>query len=307
MSVVAGMCATVSAAAAGGGFELLAGLGQAPFDGWFAAARLFLSGLVVGFFLAMPVGPVAALCVTATLTRGRLHGVCVGVGAALADVLLSSTAIFGLASLSSLLLGHSHTLKLVGIAVLVVVGVRTIWLARGDVEPPAAPSAGLDALAVSATGPIDLDAVAVARPRLRKRKLAALIGTSFVLTLTNPIALFAFAGLFGVLGVVSGEGLSSRSLLAVAGVFSGSLSWFIVMVTLASVMRRILGGGALARLQVGIGVALLGLAGVLAVSLVRPQWLPFSEGAMMEAGVKMMGGATHGGEPAEAAPAREDP
>jgi threonine/homoserine/homoserine lactone efflux protein len=49
--------------------------------------RLLAKGLVIGFSIAAPVGPIGVLCIRRTLTEGRAAGPASGLGAATADAL----------------------------------------------------------------------------------------------------------------------------------------------------------------------------------------------------------------------------
>ncbi len=57
---------------------------------------LFLKGFLVGFLIAMPVGPIGVLCIQRTLHKGKLHGMVSGLGAATADAIYGFIAAFGL-------------------------------------------------------------------------------------------------------------------------------------------------------------------------------------------------------------------
>ena len=48
-------------------------------------AILFLKGVLIGFSIAAPVGPIGVLCIMRTLNGGRLSGLVTGLGAATAD------------------------------------------------------------------------------------------------------------------------------------------------------------------------------------------------------------------------------
>ena len=47
--------------------------------------RFLLRGLVIGFSIAAPVGPIGVLCIRRTLAEGRASGLVSGLGAATAD------------------------------------------------------------------------------------------------------------------------------------------------------------------------------------------------------------------------------
>jgi threonine/homoserine/homoserine lactone efflux protein len=48
-----------------------------------------LTGLVLGFSIAAPVGPIGVLCIRRTLAEGRAVGFSSGLGAATADAIYS--------------------------------------------------------------------------------------------------------------------------------------------------------------------------------------------------------------------------
>ena len=63
----------------------------------------FFRGLILGFVIAAPVGPVGILCVYRTLTKGKIHGLISGLGAATADAIYGAIAALGLTFISSFL------------------------------------------------------------------------------------------------------------------------------------------------------------------------------------------------------------
>lgn len=76
--------------------------------------NFFLRGLVLGFSIAAPVGPIGVLCIRRTLADGRAVGLASGLGAATADALYGAIAGLGLTALSGLLLAQRDWLSLVG-------------------------------------------------------------------------------------------------------------------------------------------------------------------------------------------------
>ena len=74
----------------------------------------FLKGLVIGFSVAAPVGPIGILCINRTLSKGRLHGFVSGLGAATADALYGCIAAFGLTFITTFLLTQKIWLQLIG-------------------------------------------------------------------------------------------------------------------------------------------------------------------------------------------------
>ena len=86
-----------------------------------------IKGIVLGFSIAAPVGPIGILCIRKTLQYGRLSGFFSGLGAALADMIYGSIAAFGLTIISNALLAFQFWLRLSGGIFLVYLGIKTCF------------------------------------------------------------------------------------------------------------------------------------------------------------------------------------
>src|SRR4030067_477400 len=73
-----------------------------------------VKGLVIGFSIAAPVGPIGVLCIRRTLAEGRISGLISGLGAATADGIYGCIAAFGVRVIMDLLIGQAIWLRLVG-------------------------------------------------------------------------------------------------------------------------------------------------------------------------------------------------
>jgi threonine/homoserine/homoserine lactone efflux protein len=85
---------------------------------------LFLKGSLIGFSLAMPIGPVGMLCIQHSLRRGLLAGLIAGSGAALADALFGCMAGFGVSLLSHVVTRYQIWLQIIGSFVLWYLGIK---------------------------------------------------------------------------------------------------------------------------------------------------------------------------------------
>ena len=158
---------------------------------------IFLKGIFIGFAMAVPLGPIGVMCIRRTLTEGRLRGLIIGLGAATADFLYGCIAAFGITIISDTLVSQRIWIRLVGGALLLSLGVRTFRKIPADPKIP-----------INNSG--------ILRTYL----------TAFLITLTNPLTIFAFLAVFAALGLGSDLGNFSESAL-VAGVFIGSGLWFL--------------------------------------------------------------------------------
>jgi threonine/homoserine/homoserine lactone efflux protein len=88
---------------------------------------VLLKGMVIGFSIAAPVGPIGVLCIRRSLADGVGMGFVSGLGAATADAAYGGVAAFGLTAISGFLLRQQFWLALIGGIFLCCLGVRTFF------------------------------------------------------------------------------------------------------------------------------------------------------------------------------------
>lgn len=168
----------------------------------------FLRGLLIGFSIAAPVGPIGVICIRRALTKGRLSGFISGIGAASADAIYGSIAAFGLTIVSSFLIQQQAWLRFIG-------GLFLCYLAWR---------------------------ILIAQPSEQTSESAGktLVGdytSTFFLTLTNPMTILSFAAIFAGLGIASAQGDLLHAALMVWGVFCGSAVWWLMLSSGVSLFR----------------------------------------------------------------------
>lgn len=168
-----------------------------------------LRGMLLGFSIAAPVGPIGLLCIRRTLTDGRLTGFVSGLGAATADLMYGCVAAFGLTAVTALLTGNAIWMRLIGGLFLLYLGAQTFRSA------PATREASADARGL----------------------LGAYIST-LLLTITNPLTILTFAAMFAALGAGITGGDYTRGMLVAAGVFIGSAAWWLLLSGGVGLLRR---------------------------------------------------------------------
>jgi len=200
---------------------------------------LLVRGFIIGFSIAAPVGPIGVLCIRRTLAEGRAYGLASGLGAASADAFFGTIAALGLTLVANFLAEQQAWLSLIGGGYLLYLGFTTFR------SKPAERSA-------EAKG---------------KGLLGAYTSTLF-LTLTNPLTIFAFAAIFAGVGAGAGTGGSIGALLVVAGVFLGSSTWWLILVTLTSVFRSRFNTTGLQWVNRLSGIVIIGFASVILYGLI---------------------------------------
>lgn len=165
-------------------------------------------GFALGFAVAAPLGPIGALCINRTLQRGFWVGLSGGVGTAFADAFYGALAALGFAAFSAFLATIDGPMRLIG-------GLAMVWLGWKGMQPkPPRPAAEIGA-----------------------RDLLGTIGATFLLTIANPTTILSFAVFFAGLGLASAADAPS-ALVVVAGVFAGSLAWWIILTGGVSLVRH---------------------------------------------------------------------
>ena len=169
--------------------------------------ELLLRGALAGLAISAPVGPVNVLCISRTITKGRMAGLVSGFGAAVADTIYGAIAGFSISFIISWLLEELFWLRLVGGALLIVIGIL-YWFKK--------PKSLKES---SGNQPAHSDFV-----------------TTFLLTLTNPTTVLSFLAVLATLGL--GEHRPAKlSLFLVLGIFGGALLWWTLLALLSGHFR----------------------------------------------------------------------
>lgn len=173
---------------------------------------LISKGILLGFAIAAPVGPIGVLCIRRTLAMGRKAGFLSGLGAASADMFYGFLAAFGLTAVTDFLVSIQGILGLIGGFYLVYLGVRTI------------------------KSPIDLQ---IDQNNEAAQRVGELYLSTFFLTLTNPVTILSFLAIFAGMGLAqTSVGNYADAGLLVLGVFLGSAGWWLLLSAGVGLLRE---------------------------------------------------------------------
>lgn len=159
-----------------------------------------LKGIIVGFAITAPVGPIGILCVNRTLSRGRASGFISGLGAVTADGFYCAIAAFGITLVSNVLTGHQILFRLVGGSFLLFLGARIFFLDPQD--------------------EIDL---------ANKGNLVSDYFSGLLVTLTNPVTIVAFVAIFAALGLGTMKKDFLSASMMTLGVIAGSAGGWAIL------------------------------------------------------------------------------
>lgn len=172
--------------------------------------NVFLKGLILGFSIAAPVGPIGILCIRKTLQFGRLSGLFSGLGAATADMIFGIIAAFGLTVISNVLLAGQFWLRIIGGGFLLYLGMKTFF-SKAAIEK---------------------------KHNVHHATLLNDFISTFFLTITNPMTILSFLAIFAGIGLPKSQGHFIHAGLLVFGVFLGSAIWWFILCEFVTLFRR---------------------------------------------------------------------
>ncbi len=200
----------------------------------------FLRGIIIGFAIAAPVGPIGVLCVQRTINRGTSFGFVSGLGAATADACYGIVAAFSVAAVFNFLSDHKIWFSLAGGLYLGYLGIKAF---RSVPENQVETSNSMG-------------------------RLRAYLSI-FFLTLTNPMTIFSFAAVFAGFGFGNTAGNYLNAATLVIGVFCGSAMWWLTLSGTTGLIRHKFTAKHLRWINRISGIVILGFAAYIILGLIR--------------------------------------
>ena len=160
---------------------------------------LLVKGLVIGVVVSAPLGPVGVLCIQRTLNKGRWYGFVTGLGAALSDIFYALVTGYGMSFMDEFLTKHQVLLQIIGSIMLFVFGIYTF---RSN--------------PVHSIRPVSA----------KKGTYLHNFVTAFFVTLSNPLIIFLFIGLFARFSFVMPGSELGFQLVGYLAIILGALLWW---------------------------------------------------------------------------------
>lgn len=191
---------------------------------------IFLQAMVVGFVIAAPVGPIGILCIKRTLMTGFWAGIVTGLGSALAGATYGTLVVFGLTAITSFITSEIFWIKLFGGVLLMILGARELW---------------------------SLQRHTLSFANTDHTTLMRSLSTAFVVALSNPMTLI---GYFSMVPALAANFCCTpaQGVVLVGGIFTGSLSWWLLLSSIVTITRRRLPQKFLNMINIGSGIVLIG-------------------------------------------------
>jgi len=167
---------------------------------WGDSLKIIAQGLLLGFSIAAPVGPVGVLCIRRSMAGGFRSGLASGLGAASADAIYGTIAAAGLTLIADFLISQQFWLGLLGGSFLFYLGIKTL------------------------TSKTVFEAA-----KVEKTSVAGDYFSTLLLTLSNPMTIFSFAAIFSGMSAQALPVFRFSAFLLVLGVFLGSAGWWLIL------------------------------------------------------------------------------
>jgi threonine/homoserine/homoserine lactone efflux protein len=193
------------------------------------AAYLFLlKAFAVGLVLAVPVGPMALLCIQRSLRFGFAAGLATSFGIAGADAIYGLVGILGLSVVSDFFLYYETLLKLAGGSFLAFLGARILF----------------ESSKIKKTGEVP-----------ERKNLWRTFLSAFLLTLSNPMTVLAYVAIMASIQIDTAD--FKHAWIFAAPVFLGSFIWWFFLVSMASLLKSRLQDKHLHWISMGSGMLLI--------------------------------------------------
>lgn len=205
--------------------------------------ELLSRGVLAGLAISAPVGPVNVLCISRTLSKGRVAGLISGLGAATADTVYGAIAGFSITFVIQFLLREEFWIRLCGGILLIALGIRYYF------KKP-------QPLASENHGSAHPDFI-----------------SAFLLNLTNPTTVLSFLALLAALGM-GHHRAGWLTLLLIAGIFCGAMLWWIALAAATDHFRGRFNDNAMLWMNRIAGLAIGGF-GIVTLALSRWHVKPY--------------------------------
>jgi L-lysine exporter family protein LysE/ArgO len=193
--------------------------------------NIFISYILLGLSLAAPIGPVNAAQLDKGIRFGFVHAWLVGLGAMVADAVFMLLIYFGSAHFLSTPFMKTF-LWCFGCFILIYTGVESMKKAGN---------------------------IIAARSKISKESKSRSFYSGFFMTLTNPLSILFWLGIYGSILAKTAETYQTWDLLIYSsGIFLGLLCWDVIMATIASTFHKYIHEGFLIVISRIAGLSLIG-------------------------------------------------
>ena len=172
---------------------------------------ILLKGFAIGVVVSAPLGPVGVLCIQRTLNKGRWYGFITGLGASVSDIAYALLTGYGMSFIFDYIDKNIFYLQLLGSVMLLIFGIYTFRSNPVQSIRPVSSSKGT--------------------------YLHNFI-TAFLVTLSNPLIIFLFIGLFARFAFLQPGVLLFETITGYLAIALGALTWWLGITFFVNKLRK---------------------------------------------------------------------
>lgn len=172
---------------------------------------LIVKGIVIGFLVSIPLGPIGVLVIQRTVNKSRMAGLLSGMGAALSDTLYAIIAGFSLTYIVDFIREYEILFQSIGALVVLALGIHIFF--KNPVSD-------------------------LRRNRTRGNTHFKDIVSTFLVTFSNPLSVFVFLAIFTSSGVAMSLEQPYHSIIVILGIFTGAFIWWFSLSGIVSLFRH---------------------------------------------------------------------
>lgn len=198
----------------------------------------FFKGILAGLILGIPAGPIGAIAIRRLITKGPIHGVFMGLGCALVDVIYGIFIGLGSNYVSSLLFANQFWISFFGGIILIGMGIKIFF------TPPS----------------FDSNSAYSGKDYLSSSFMA------FFLALTSPAILISFTAVFASLNLGFSTVISIMALKQITGIVIGGAIWWVILGFSVRLLKRKINTRSLKNINKFFGLLLIIIAVLLNIN-----------------------------------------
>jgi threonine/homoserine/homoserine lactone efflux protein len=172
---------------------------------------ILIKGFAIGIIVSAPLGPVGVLCIQRTLNKGRWYGFVTGLGASLSDIAYALLTGFGMSFIFDYIDKNIFYLQLLGSIMLLIFGIYTF---RSN--------------PVRSLRPVSA----------KKGTYLHNFVTAFAVTLSNPLIIFLFIGLYARFAFMQPGILLFETITGYVAIMAGAITWWFSITYFVSKLRK---------------------------------------------------------------------
>ncbi|NOY38182.1 MAG: LysE family translocator [Chlorobi bacterium] len=175
-------------------------------------AKLFIAGILIGFLVSLPVGPMGIYVVRKTMNHGRWAGFRSGLGITTADLIFASVAAIGLSVVIAFIDERKLLFQISGGLVVLALGLKIFFTSPRKLVRSNRNKKG---------------------PKLFEDYFSVLL-----LTLSNPLTILFYLALFASLKSSDQWNFFQGPVLLILGIGLGASGWWLFLTSLLSRFRK---------------------------------------------------------------------